>query len=446
MLGFDGGDKPGPTQAGHIGRVPVCAGLHERVHGSIGGVVAQDGGQGVHEHRFAVGTRAIQKEQRVLACRSSQGIPCHPGKIGLQRLITARDLMDELPPGGAITRGGGRRDLGQSVQTVVGAQHAILEIHHAAWRVEQPGVGIPLVGGGGMTPIGACEPLQASHRATAGEFGCHPVRIGLECSLPTDLAHQVVRGQGLLGLPALAGPEHPLAPQSDIAPVLGVPTREGQRQRVFCGPHRLLGRICRLCGVCCRRLELDALTIGKEGLHIKALRNGISRVPAIGRPLRILRRGIGRRHQHRAMLGTGCHDRFGGIHGVFPAGFVAVRPNQDMLALERRPVGLVDGRVGTMHRSGRAMASVDQGLGAFFAFDQNYLIGMGNARLVEQRPRIGRRHFATLGIPRAEFLTSRTGLIAIHAGNQTAVSGQIVPLGGGWTQFIYRRACLASGG
>src|SRR3546814_8682616 len=94
-----------------------------------------------------------------------------------------------------------------------------------------------------MTPIWACEPLQASYRATAGEFGGHPMRIGLECGLPTDLAHQVVRRQSLLGLPALASPEHPLAPQRDIAPVLGVPTREGQRQCVFSGPHRLLGRI-----------------------------------------------------------------------------------------------------------------------------------------------------------------------------------------------------------
>ena len=99
-----------------------------------------------------------------------------------------------------------------------------------------------------------------------------------------------------------------------------------------------------------------------------------------------------------------------------------------------------------MHRGGRAIARIDQGLRTLFSFDQNHLLGMGNTGLIEQRPRIGRRHLAALGIPWPKLLATGSGFVPIHAGNQTAVGGQVVPFGGGGPQLIHRCAGLAFDG
>ena len=151
--------------------MPVGARFHEGIHRRVGRVVAEDGGQRVHEHRLAVRARAVQKKQRMLSRRAGECVTDHSLQVALLLFVATRDLVEELTPDWAVTPGRGRGDFRHPVSTVMWTLPAGLEIDHTARGVEQPGVGIPLVGGGGMTPIGACEPLQASHRATAGEFG-----------------------------------------------------------------------------------------------------------------------------------------------------------------------------------------------------------------------------------------------------------------------------------
>ena len=97
LLGLDRGDDPGATEARHVGRMPIAVGCHEHVHGSDGGIVAHDGCEGVGEDRFAVGARAIKKEQRVFGCDAGEAIARHAPQIVLELPVAPRDGGKEAP-------------------------------------------------------------------------------------------------------------------------------------------------------------------------------------------------------------------------------------------------------------------------------------------------------------------------------------------------------------
>jgi len=204
---------------------------------------------------------------------------------------------------------------------------------------------------------------------------------------------------------------------------------EGQRQGIFGAPHRFIRADHRLAGVR-NVMHLHTRTVGEEGGHVEALGNRIGRVPSV--------RSVLGRVENVAGLGTRGQDGLGRLHGVLPARLVAVRPDQYGLTLQRRPVGLVHGRIRPVHRGGGAHAGVDQGLGAFLALDQHDLGGVLDPRLVVQRPRLGRSHLAAARVPGPEFLLAPRRVVAVDDGDELPLCVEVVPLGGGGTQVVDR--------
>ena len=127
--------------------------IHERVHGCARGVVAQDAGQGVHEHRLAVRTGSVQEEQCVGAGCPGQAVTRHALQVLLQEKVAAGHIVQECLPLRAVTPWSGRGNLGHAVSSVVRTRHAHLEIDHTARGVEQEQVRVPFLGGRGMAAI-----------------------------------------------------------------------------------------------------------------------------------------------------------------------------------------------------------------------------------------------------------------------------------------------------
>ena len=122
--------------------------------GALAMVVADDAGDGVEERRLAVGADAVGEEQRVFAGRAGQAIADDPGEVGLEERVAAGDAVEEAMPLRAGATGRDRRHAGQVVFRAMLAALAGAEVDHPARRVEQPRVGVPLVGGGGEAAIG----------------------------------------------------------------------------------------------------------------------------------------------------------------------------------------------------------------------------------------------------------------------------------------------------
>ena len=180
LFGFDGGHKAGTAQARQIGRMPVGARLHERVHRRVGRVVAQDGGQDVDEHRLAVRAGPVQEEQRVLAGHARQAVADHQLQIGNQFGVAACDIGQECAPRRTVALRCGRGHLGHPIIAPVRSHAARAQINHTAWCVERPDVGIPLLGGGRVLGIGACDFLDGRDRGGAGQLACEPRAVRLE--------------------------------------------------------------------------------------------------------------------------------------------------------------------------------------------------------------------------------------------------------------------------
>ena len=66
LFRFDRGDEPRAPQPGKIGRVTIPGRGHKHVHRRRRGVIAMDCRDDVAEDRLPVGTRAVEKEQRML--------------------------------------------------------------------------------------------------------------------------------------------------------------------------------------------------------------------------------------------------------------------------------------------------------------------------------------------------------------------------------------------
>lgn len=85
--------------------------------------------------------------------------------------ITSGDSDEELTPFRAVSLRRGAGDLGHGQRTVVGFQRADAKVDHATWRVQQPRITIPSLGGRGVTSVSTRKTLDGGNRGGAGEFG-----------------------------------------------------------------------------------------------------------------------------------------------------------------------------------------------------------------------------------------------------------------------------------
>ena len=168
--------------------------------------------------------------------------------------------------------------------------------------------------------------------------------------------------------------------------------------------------------------------MGKEGGNVEAFRDGVGGIPTVGGFLG----GV----KDVARLGARRQNGLRRLHRVAPARLVAVGPDQHGLAGQWRPVSLVDRGIGAVHRGSRHDAGINQGLRAFLAFDQHHLCGAEHPRLVVERAWFGRCHLVPLNVPGAELLLLTGWVIAVDDGDKLAGRIEVVPLGGGWAQFI----------
>ena len=367
-----------------------------------------------------------------VADRQARGLPLLL-QIGLQRMVAARHLVDELQPGRTLAAGRGRGDLGHPVGALVRAHPACLEIDHAAWRVEQPRICIPFVGGGRVPAVSTRQAFHTADRSCAGQFGSDLGVVGAHSRLAADAADQVRGRQRVLGAPALPVPHQPLAPASHVAPVAVVAAREGQRQRVLRTPDGFVAADHRI-NVIGDVVHLQTWAVGEEGGDIEALGDGVGHVPALC--------SLFGRIEDVAGFGPRRQDGLCRLRGVLPARLVAVGPDQHGLSGQWRPVGLFDRSVRAVHRRGGHDARVDQGLRALLAFDQHHLRGTGHPWLVVERTRVGRCHLAPLRIPGPELLLLSGRVVAVDNGDEMALGVEIVPLGGGGAEFVDRHVLL----
>ena len=169
----------------------------------------------------------------MLAGDAGERIADHPPEIGLQLGVAARDLGEEGEPGRAVAarRGGG--DLGHAEGAVVRGEHAAAQIHDAGRGVQQPGIAVPHLGGGGVAAIGARQALDGGDRRGLRELRADLGVVRAVGGGAADVAGQVEGAQGALALPAASGPGEPGAPDRDVAPVLAMARAELGRQRIL---------------------------------------------------------------------------------------------------------------------------------------------------------------------------------------------------------------------
>ena len=373
-----------------------------------------------------------------------QAVADHTLEVVHQFSVAAGHVRQERTPSGTLASGDGSADLGHAVGAFVGTHTTGAQIDHAARRVQEPDVRVPLIGGTGVTAVSARQALDPAHGAGCSELDCCFRAGRFERCVAADVAYQVDRPQRILGAPALAVPHQPLAPGGNKAPVVPVAAGEAERQRIFAAPDGFARRLClpdigRIFIRCVPgQLHVHARTLSDELGNVKPLGQCISCIPA-------LRFVFGR-------VEDGARDCAGGKNGlrccigIAPAGLIAIRPDQDRLTLERRPVGFIHRRVGTMHRGGGADACLNQSLRALLALDQHHRSGLHHPLLVVERARIGWCHLAPLRIPGPELLALAWRVVAVDHGDEAARGIQIVPLGGRGPQFVHRRRRLCPPG
>ena len=185
------------------------------------------------------------------------------------------------------------------------------------------------------------------------------------------------------------------------------------------------------------RFDHPALGLRDEGGAIKAFLRCVGGVP--------LERLVSWRHEDSYRLAA--HGRAGACSGlsVVPARRVAVRPDQHIFVLKSRPVSFFHRCFGTVHGGGGHDACANQGVGTFFALDQDH----GASRLqrwqVVKRAGIGGTPHPRANIPRPELL-ARWRVVAVDAGNQFTIKPDVIPLGGVGAELIHRdRSHVAPG-
>jgi hypothetical protein len=221
FLGFLGDHRAGAAQHGKVGRVPVAVRDGESLHGSDLGVIAEDRSPSVEEHALAVTAGAIEEEQRMIADRAGERIAEHAPRECDERPVACKHTIEKGEPGRAFAAGRDRGDLGDPVRPGVGAHLAGRKIDGAAWRVEEPGIGVPFVGDGSVPAIGAREPFDGGNGLGARDRGGELRRsFGVDdlCrGFTADMARKIERALRFVDLPALPVPDQPPAPEIDEA-------------------------------------------------------------------------------------------------------------------------------------------------------------------------------------------------------------------------------------
>ena len=236
--------------------------------------------------------------------------------------------------------------------------------------------------------------------------------------------------QGLVDVPAHAVPHKPLAPWCAVAPFLGELVRKGHGQPILV---RVVNPIDQLHG----RMRIDlmhhrhALAHSKKASDVKAVLHRIGHIPALG----FFCRGL----QDDAGLGPSLHDGLRSMVGILPARFVAIWPDQDVLARQRGPVGFLNWCVGAVHGRGGAHTQINQCLCALLTFHHHDLLGLEHARLVVQRTRLRWSHLAAAHIPWPELLAARLWVVAVHHGDEFSAGILVIPLGCCRSQLIHCR-------
>ena len=162
-LGLGDADEAGAAQHRQIRGVTLAAAGREGVHGRRGRIVAQEGGQGVEEHRLAVAPGAVDEEQGVFGDVAGERVPGQLPQEAREPRVALRDLVQEAAPARSLRRGGGRNGdaFGDGIFAPGRAQRAVPQIRDPGRRAQQVAVGVPDLAGDGESAVGLGE---AFHR------------------------------------------------------------------------------------------------------------------------------------------------------------------------------------------------------------------------------------------------------------------------------------------
>ena len=183
------------------------------------------------------------------------------------------------------------------------------------------------------------------------------------------------------------------------------------------------------------RVEIERLEnarLRRHGLrqmpaHVEAFRDGVCSVPALRDA------GWGRGD------GDGCGKRAqmaGYGLRIVGAGRVGIRPDDDMLAGKRCPVGLVDRRFRAAHGGRGRDALVDQRLCGLFSLDKNDMRFLGNAGAVVERTNGWHGGLGRSGVPWSELLGAVGEVVTAHGRKDAAGLVGVVPGARRGAEFI----------
>ena len=170
----------------------------------------------------------------------------------------------------------------------------------------------------------------------------------------------------------------------------------------------------------CRNGAGDRLRSAQQRLNIKALGHRIGGIPFGWLVLWQV---------DAAHSGPGAYQFLDDGIGIARASCIVIRPDGDCLARQRRPVGFVERRGRAAHGGGGDDATLHQGIGTFFTFDQHHSVGGSDGRQVVERTGFWHSHRPRPHIPRTVLLSGGR-VVAIHAGQQAAVGSKVIPLAG----------------
>jgi hypothetical protein len=105
------------------------------------------------------------------------------------------------------------------------------EIDHAAGRVQEPRVAVPLVDRGGDAAIGKGEAFDGGDRFRARERLCELVFVAFRRSFATDAAREIEGEFRVVESPTDAIPLQPTPPRGDVPEIASVALGEAERER-----------------------------------------------------------------------------------------------------------------------------------------------------------------------------------------------------------------------
>lgn len=178
-------------------------------------------------------------------------------------------------------------------------------------------------------------------------------------------------------------------------------------------------------GAGCRRPR-----VRNQSMDIQPLSHSICRIPFPG--------FVSRHHDSANPDTQACE--FGGHRiGVLGTSIIVIRPNCYRLALQRCPVGFVDGRGGPTHSRSGNDANGRQCIGTFLTLHQHHGVRRSHFGQAVEWSGFRHAHGPRPNVPRAVLL-ALGGFVAVDAGQQLAVSAEVIPFARRGAQFIDRRS------